>query len=258
MGDNEKSTVSVTKVLRFSFLILFTGLFFFSMGVFVGKKWSDRRHTSELKNNRHDKVVKGRIFGKKKTYLRKNKTKVKRNKKEITSSDWIHDGQGDSIQKSERTSYTSIIPSQVSSGDFVEIGIHSNLMVLPKNQFPEDTGEAVPPKSSEVSASEVDKRFFLRSGRKIKNKTRFYTVQVAAYRTEEEAQEHVQSLVDKGFPAFLFKKDLKGERWFRVNIGSFKTKREALKYEKALKKQTWIKKSFIRRISRPVTGESSL
>ena len=56
------------------------------------------------------------------------------------------------------------------------------------------------------------------------------------------------SLREKGFPAFFLEKKVKGKIWFRVNIGSFKKKKRARKYEKALKRQTWIKESMIRRV----------
>ena len=241
MGDSEKSTMSVMKVLRFSFLVLFTGLCFFSMGVFVGKKWSDRRYISELKGQKRDKLVEKKLSGKRKAYLRKNKTKIRKKKKAAGSFDRVRNNfrEGDSGKSSEKTSYASIVPSQILSNDFVEVGVRSKPVVLPENQSSEGAGETVSPNSSEISA--VGKRFSLRSGRKIKNKNRFYTIQVAAYRTEKEAQEHIQDLVDKGFPAFLFEKDIKGEKWFRVNIGSLKQKKRLSNMKKPLKNKPGLK-----------------
>ncbi|MEM7645499.1 MAG: SPOR domain-containing protein [Pseudomonadota bacterium] len=77
-----------------------------------------------------------------------------------------------------------------------------------------------------------------------------YTVQVAAYKTIDEAEVHSQKLIDKGFPAFPVKAFIKGQPWYRVGIGSFKNRRQAMKYEKALKKQAVVKSTFIQEIKR--------
>lgn len=77
-----------------------------------------------------------------------------------------------------------------------------------------------------------------------------YTVQVAAYKTMEEAEGHSQKLIDKGFPAFPVKAMIKGNDWYRVSIGSFKTRKQAMKYEKALKKQAMVKSTFVQKIKR--------
>lgn len=77
-----------------------------------------------------------------------------------------------------------------------------------------------------------------------------YTVQVAAYKTMGEAEDHSQKLIDKGFPAFPVKAVIDGADWYRVSIGSFKNRSQAMKYEEALKKQTFVKSTFVQKISR--------
>ena len=77
-----------------------------------------------------------------------------------------------------------------------------------------------------------------------------YTVQVAAYKTLKEAENHSQKLIDKGFPAFPVKAFIKGKPWYRVSIGSFKNRKQAIKYEKALKKQAVVVDTFVKKITR--------
>lgn len=77
-----------------------------------------------------------------------------------------------------------------------------------------------------------------------------YTVQVASYKTEGEAENHSEQLIDKGFPAFPVKAIINGTDWYRVSIGSFKNKKQAIKYQKALTKQAVIKNSYVRKIER--------
>jgi len=77
-----------------------------------------------------------------------------------------------------------------------------------------------------------------------------FTVQVAAYKTMTEAEAHSQKLIDKGFPAFPVKATISGSEWYRVSIGSFKTREQAVKYEKALQKQSIVKSTFVQKIQR--------
>ena len=255
--DN-KGKLTVSGVLRFSFLIFFSGLFFFSMGVFIGKKWSDRQYVFESEGKISDRKVRGKISRKKKkVFFEKSKTGIAKRKKKEKRFKKVESGiSKNSVENPVQTSYTSVGPSKILSVESLGTeGSDSDLLILPKNQFPVyGTKGVFSPSSHEASISTTDKKFSLKPDKKIKDRISSYTIQVAAYKTKEEAWEHTQNLVDKGFPAFLMEKDLGDKQWFRVNIGSFKTKKEALRYEKALKRQTWIKKSFIRRISRPVEG----
>lgn len=77
-----------------------------------------------------------------------------------------------------------------------------------------------------------------------------YTVQVAAYKTMGEAENHAQKLIDKGFPAFPVKAMIDGQEWYRVSIGSFKSRHQAVNYERNLKKQAVVKNTFVQKIRR--------
>ena len=75
-------------------------------------------------------------------------------------------------------------------------------------------------------------------------------MQVAAYKTEAEAEKHSQKLIDKGFPAFPVKALINKKVWYRVSVGSFKTRKAAMKYNKALLKQAVVKDSIVQKIKR--------
>ena len=77
-----------------------------------------------------------------------------------------------------------------------------------------------------------------------------YTVQVASYKTIEEAEAHSQKLIDKGFPAFPVKATVNDQVWYRVSIGSFKNRKQALKYQGDLKKQAMVKNSIVQKVTR--------
>lgn len=64
-----------------------------------------------------------------------------------------------------------------------------------------------------------------------------YTVQIRASQKEEEANKIVETLVSKGYPAFIKVAKIPGKgTWFRIRIGTFKTRGEAELYGDSLRK----------------------
>lgn len=77
-----------------------------------------------------------------------------------------------------------------------------------------------------------------------------FTIQVAAYKTMKEAKAHSSQLKGKGLPAFPLKASVKGETWYKVNVGSFPDLKSAKRYDRRLKKEGTISASFIRKVKR--------
>jgi len=64
-----------------------------------------------------------------------------------------------------------------------------------------------------------------------------YTVQVAAFRNENDANRQVKKLKDKGYDAYRTITKIEGKGiWFRVRVGKYQSRAEALKMQKKLKK----------------------
>lgn len=57
-----------------------------------------------------------------------------------------------------------------------------------------------------------------------------FTVQVASYPDEAEAQKHASELKDKGYSAFYVPANIKGKTFYRVSVGQFATQKEAQTY----------------------------
>ena len=75
-----------------------------------------------------------------------------------------------------------------------------------------------------------------------------YTVQIASYATESEAQNHAGKLKNKGFSAFYIPAKVKGKTWFRVNVGLVANHKSAMVFRKELMQQAGIKSSLIQKI----------
>lgn len=77
-----------------------------------------------------------------------------------------------------------------------------------------------------------------------------FTVQIASYKTEDEAKSHAKELQEKGFSSFYIEAKVKETIWYRVSIGSFSNQNKAYSYMRELKKQGHIKSAFVAKLIR--------
>ena len=82
-----------------------------------------------------------------------------------------------------------------------------------------------------------------------------YTVQIASYPDESEAQKLSSSLKDKGFSAFYVSANIKDKKtaeektWFRVSVGLFTTQKEAEAYKKDLLARAKVSSAIVQKIT---------
>lgn len=75
-----------------------------------------------------------------------------------------------------------------------------------------------------------------------------FTVQVGAYSKEEEAQKVAGDLKSKGFSAFYIPAKVKGQTWYRVSVGLFATPREAQDYRTELMGKAKLSSALVQKI----------
>lgn len=76
-----------------------------------------------------------------------------------------------------------------------------------------------------------------------------YTVQVASYPSEQEAQKRAAELKEKGFSAFYITAKIKNQTWYRVNVGLFTTQKEADAYKKDLISKAQVPSPIVQKLS---------
>ena len=82
-----------------------------------------------------------------------------------------------------------------------------------------------------------------------------YTVQVASYPTEEEAKKLSGSLKDQGFSAFYVATKIKDRKantektWYRVSVGLFATQKEASTYKTELMARAKVGSAMVQKIT---------
>jgi cell division protein FtsN len=75
-----------------------------------------------------------------------------------------------------------------------------------------------------------------------------FTVQVGAYAKEEEAQKIAGDLKSKGFSAFYIPANVKGQTWYRVSVGLFATPKEAQEYRGELMGKAKLSSAIVQKI----------
>ncbi|MFM6930021.1 MAG: SPOR domain-containing protein [Bdellovibrio sp.] len=76
-----------------------------------------------------------------------------------------------------------------------------------------------------------------------------FTVQVASYNNEDEAQKMASELKDKGYSAFYIPANIKGKTWFRVSVGQFATPKEAASYRTELLAKAKVSSAIVQKIT---------
>ncbi|WP_413943393.1 SPOR domain-containing protein [Bdellovibrio sp. HCB-162] len=76
-----------------------------------------------------------------------------------------------------------------------------------------------------------------------------FTVQVASYADEGEAQKMASDLKNKGYSAFYVPANIKGKTWYRVSVGQFATQKEAQTYRGELLNKAKVGSAIVQKIT---------
>jgi cell division septation protein DedD len=76
-----------------------------------------------------------------------------------------------------------------------------------------------------------------------------FTVQVASYANESEAQKMASDLKGKGYSAFYIPAKISGKTWFRVSVGQFATQKEAQGYRAQFMQKTKVDSAIVQKIT---------
>ncbi|MGZ3771586.1 MAG: SPOR domain-containing protein [Bdellovibrio sp.] len=76
-----------------------------------------------------------------------------------------------------------------------------------------------------------------------------FTIQVASYADEGEAQRMASDLKNKGYSAFYFPASIKGKTWYRVSVGQFATLKEAQSYKSEFLSKSKVESAIIQKIT---------
>lgn len=75
-----------------------------------------------------------------------------------------------------------------------------------------------------------------------------FTVQIASFKSEDDARKKAEDLKSRGYGAFYFPANVKGETWYRVGVGLFPTEDDAKNYRREFSTKNNITDAVIQKI----------
>lgn len=76
----------------------------------------------------------------------------------------------------------------------------------------------------------------------------YYTVQIGSYPTQAEAEKITRELQDKGYKISFVPAAVNGQTWYRVNVGLFGSVKEAQEYKKEFLVKTKMPSAIVQRV----------
>jgi DedD protein len=235
-------TINTNRVIELA-LVFFISLFSFSIGTFVGKKYSDNQHRLAL------------LEPNKKTEERKaldeaagNEAAVQANETEITDAD---------VAKMAEEFSGEDEKLQGESGESEDQGgTTTTTTATPKTEAPAKNVKVIKPEEKdvkEISMEDGEETLADREVASIPTKAKTmstYTVQVGSYPSEAEATKMTDSLVARGYKANAVAANVNGKTMYRVQVGMFNSFNEAQEYKKELMEKNRLSSAFVQKIAK--------
>jgi cell division septation protein DedD len=261
MADYKSSnTDTIVKII----LVFFISLLSFSIGTFVGKKFSDNQHKlatlePDKGEDKHSSAnVSESNHGTAEETLSDDQVAALANEfvedeNSPPSKTEANHGGGHEVkaesqvpehetkpEKADR--HAAAVPEESTSHQSSKKPESSKAeaKVEPKVETPHAD---VPSKNEEVAKIPTDyaKEKAALGGSK-------FTIQIASYPSETEAQKKTDELKKLNFEAFYTPATIKGQTWFRVNVGTYTTAREAQDHKNDLVEKTHISSAIIQKV----------
>jgi cell division protein FtsN len=239
---------SKTDVVVKLVLVFFVSLLAFSIGTFVGKKFSDNQHKLaqfEPEANGSERGV---------ASINPENPEVK--PKDALSDDEIAKLAEEFISDdgTPKTAPAAKAPAEETEKTDKNATTHTEAKAEPTN-VAKRVAQGMPPES-EVKEMRVKSRIPQSLPKEVANSALGkYTVQIASYPEETDAQKMASDLKDKGFSAFYVPAKIKDHKsgaektWFRVSVGLFNTAKEADAYKKDLLNRAKVASAIVQKIT---------
>lgn len=208
MADFKSSgTDTVVKIV----LVFFISLLSFSIGTFVGKKFSDNQH----------KMI----------TMEPGKTLKEEHVEEVPAE----------VQHAEATTKAPVHHE----GDVLN---DDQVAALEEEMVTEEELSSSAPKHE--PASESPKLTKILAKEMANHGTGKFTIQIASYPTQEEAEKKVNELKGLKFESFATEATIKGHQWYRVNVGMFATIKEAQEHKVLLAEKAKVATAIIQKLNK--------
>lgn len=236
---------SKTDVVVKLVLVFFVCLLSFSIGTFVGKKFSDNQHKiAKFEPEAAERSVASE--GDEKSRAAMSDEEFAKLAEEFVADDEKQAGNETAKDRAPAKADEHAKDAMVKPATADKPDAKSPPMKVAEkvalNQKPEvkaaaaATTEERIPKSLpvEIGASAIGK----------------YTVQVGSYANEEEAKKRTEAFKEQTFSAFYVEANINGKSWYRVSLGLFNTQKDAENYMKDLLERKKVASAIVQKIKK--------
>lgn len=240
-------------------LVFFVSLLSFSIGTFVGKKYSDNQHrlaklephgerAQELAKEVHDATEGSTEHG---SSAHNEPKIITAEKAQESLTDHEVAQMAKEFSDEEAATDSKDIEETVTETSIKTTKALKKLATLKAKdikEVEESTGKEVVRDVASITAK-VKKAAHLEAFA--------YTVQVAAYPSADEAEKMVATLGARGYKGRAVEADVNGRKWFRVQVGNFENFKEADTYKKEIMEQNRLTSALVQKIAKASATEGS-
>ena len=250
------------KMLKLA-LVFFISLLSFSIGTFVGKKYSDNQHKlSQLEPQKNTEAASNHDFASNSVDGKTEMASIVKTgaEKPLTDTEVAKIAEEfatDTTDSEVDSSAEKSIPvAELDAKDIKELNVSkTNTTKAKAPVVAAATVAAVPAKKpienvAEIhSAIEKIKKMETRDVASVTSENR-YTVQVGSFPTQAEADKLSHDLVNKGYKSSSVAAQVNGQTWHRVQVGLFGTVKEAQEYKKDFLEKTKLSSAIVQRVQK--------
>lgn len=247
-------TINTNRIIELA-LVFFISLFSFSIGTFVGKKYSDNQHRLAL------------LEPNKKTDERQaieaatpSEASTTTSESEITDADVAKMAEEFSTENDEmhggEATQAATQGMHNDAANLAQMQAHAAAAMANANQTTTKTVKTTKPQVKdvkEVTLQEADGELPEREVASIAAKAKTmqnYTVQVGSYPSEVEANKMTESLLARGYKANAVAANVNGKTMYRVQVGMFNNFNDAQEYKKELVEKNRLTSAFVQKVSK--------
>lgn len=222
-------------------LVFLISILSFSIGTYVGKKYSDNQHKLALLDPNYGKALAAQENGHSGTTEHSSDTA-----KAESNTVAINDAEVAKMAEEFSEEDTTTHEKEDNTG---------LVKTIEEDGTPVSNHAAVPPKKTAEKVNPIEiKREVAHIAEKVKTitsdgKNAKYTVQIGSFPSAAEAEKIVSSLQARGYKATQVEANVNGKTWHRVQVGLFTNLEDAQSYKKELIEKNRLTSAIISKIN---------
>ncbi len=225
-------------------LVFFISLLSFSIGTYVGKKYSDNQYKlSQLEPNKKESLAHTTEFATNSESEEhgeaKHETKHEGDSQNLTDSEVAKIAEEFASEPAAEAAHDEKV-IQTTDGDEREIKTIADKPAV-------HTAKAMPAKTTTVTRPATERVPSSLPPAKDVTPAHF-TVQIGSFPTETDAQKMTKDLLGKGIKTSYVPAQVNGQTYYRVNVGLFGSAKEATDYKKEFLEKTKMSSAFVQKV----------